>query len=113
MLPVIRIQRDDSIYKKPLAYMPERWLEENLELAHDLEKVGDDKTNVSKAFVAFSQGTHSCLGMNLAYLELRVVTAMLVKHFEFKYDGPVPKVNGMLLRLKKNPEIEFHERQTN
>lgn len=78
-----------------------------MELQQDLENVGNDKSKLNRAFMAFSQGTHSCLGMNLAYLELRVVTALLVKNFELKHTGPIPEINGVLLRLKENPRIEF------
>ena len=108
ILPVLRFQRDPTIYKKPLAFKPERWLEEDLELQADLETVGSGKSQLTKAFLTFSQGTHSCLGMNLAYLELRVVTALLVQNFEIRYHGPVPEIVNALLRLKESPLMEFH-----
>ncbi|KAH8549935.1 cytochrome P450 [Umbelopsis sp. PMI_123] len=108
LLPVLRLQRDPAFFKKPLAFKPERWLEEDLELQADLETVGSGKSQLTKAFLTFSQGTHSCLGMNLAYLELRVVTALLVQNFEIRYHGPVPEIVNALLRLKESPLMEFH-----
>ncbi|KAG2187006.1 hypothetical protein INT44_003234 [Umbelopsis vinacea] len=112
-IPQVRIQRDPEVFKKPLAFKPERWLEEDLELQGDLEKVHGGKSQMTNAFLAFSQGTHSCLGMNLANLELRVVTALLVKHFDIRYNGPVPEQIGFILRAKESPLIEMHPRTSN
>lgn len=107
----VRIQRDPKIFKKPLAYKPERWLQDDLELQEDIEKVHGGKSQMANAFLAFAQGTHSCLGMNLANLELRTVTALLVKHFNIRYNGPVPEQTGFVIRAKKNPLIEMHPRR--
>ncbi|KAJ2964951.1 hypothetical protein NQZ79_g25 [Umbelopsis isabellina] len=113
MIPAFRIQRDPTIFKKPLAYLPERWLEEDLQLQQDLETVGSDKSKLGNAFLTFSAGTHACLGMNLAYLELRVATALLVKNFDWEYNGPVPQNGGFLLRLKDKLMLKFKPRATN
>ncbi|KAH8549933.1 cytochrome P450 [Umbelopsis sp. PMI_123] len=111
-VPQIRIQRDPEVFKKPCAFIPDRWLQDDLEFQGDLEKVGDDKSNLANAFMVFSQGTHSCLGMNLANLELRVATALLVINFDIKYNGPIPVVKGTMLRLEPYPLIELHPRQS-
>lgn len=100
------------MFKKPLAYMPERWMQEDLQLHQDLEKLGTDKSELSKAFIAFSAGTHSCLGMNLAYLELRVVTALLVQNFDWEYNGPALHTTGLLLRVKERVMLKFAPRTT-
>ncbi|KAI8581604.1 hypothetical protein K450DRAFT_279040 [Umbelopsis ramanniana AG] len=109
ILPVVRLHRDPTVFKKPLSFEPERWLQEDLDLHSDLEAVGSGKSQLSKAFFTFSQGTHSCLGMNLAYLELRVVTALLAQNFDIQYHGPVPEICNALLRLTEVPLMEFHE----
>jgi cytochrome P450 len=60
--------------------------------------------------MTFSQGTHSCLGMNLANLELIVATALLVKNFDIKYNDPIPTMTGTMVRLEPAPLIELHPR---
>jgi cytochrome P450 len=82
-----------------------------LQLQQDLETVGDGKSKLGNAFLTFSAGTHACLGMNLAYLELRVATALLVKNFDWEYNGPIPQNGGVLLRLKDKLMLKFKARE--
>ncbi|KAH8552222.1 cytochrome P450 [Umbelopsis sp. PMI_123] len=109
-IPKVRIHRDPDVLKKPCAFIPERWLQDDLEFQNDLEKVGDDKSKQANAFMTFSQGTHSCLGMNLANLELIVATALLVKNFDIKYNNLIPTMTGTMVRLEPAPLIELHPR---
>lgn len=109
----MRLQKDVAVFKKPNKFDPDRWIQEDLGLHTDLETVGAGISQLSKAFFTFSQGTHSCLGMNLAYLELRVLTALLVQNFDIQYHGPIPVLVMALLRMKEVPLIEFHKLEKN
>lgn len=64
------LARDPRYWERPEEFLPERWLGEGF--------AGDDK----KAFQPFSTGPRACLGINLAYLEMRVMLAKTV----FTYD---------------------------
>ncbi|CAF9926361.1 hypothetical protein IMSHALPRED_006941 [Imshaugia aleurites] len=57
----------------PSTFDPSRWLPPS-----NLSKVG------SSAFNPFSLGPRNCLGRNLAYLEMRLILAHLLWHFEFE-----------------------------
>ncbi|KAJ0114884.1 hypothetical protein J7T55_004626 [Diaporthe amygdali] len=60
---------DPRYWVEPESFRPERWIGKGF---------GDDK----KAFQPFSSGPRACLGVNLAYLELRITLAQVV----FAYD---------------------------
>ncbi|KAF3771171.1 cytochrome P450 [Cryphonectria parasitica EP155] len=66
---IYTLARHPKYWKDPESFIPERWLGEGL---------GDDK----RAFQPFSTGPRACLGINLAYLEMRVMLAKLI----FAYD---------------------------
>ncbi|XRM46061.1 hypothetical protein ABZX51_009118 [Aspergillus tubingensis] len=56
------IHFDPDIFPKPDEFNPERW-------------IGESGKTLDKWNVAFSKGTRSCIGINLAYLELYVCLA--------------------------------------
>ncbi|KAG8158307.1 hypothetical protein KVR01_012068 [Diaporthe batatas] len=63
---------DTRYWEEPESFRPERWLGAGLE--HDNKM----------AHHPFSEGTRSCIGKNLAYLELRILLASLVFHFDWE-----------------------------
>ena len=60
---------DPSVFIDPKAFNPDRWL-------------GADSVELQKQLVPFCRGTRACVGMNLAYAEMYVVLATLVRRFE-------------------------------
>lgn len=58
--------RDPRYWVDPDSFRPERWIGEGLE--------GDDR----RAHVPFSAGPRYCLGVNLAYMELKIILSKLV-----------------------------------
>lgn len=74
--------RDPRYWVDPEAFRPERWIGDGLK--------GDNKG----AFQPFSTGPRACLGINLAYLEMRVVIAKVVFAYDFELVAPdVPDWN--------------------
>jgi len=89
----------------PSDFIPERWLrkDENGEVVFD---------HYAGPFLSFSTGPRGCFGKRLAYLELRIVTILLVWNFEYlplpshldswdAHDSVVVKPNMTYVRLRK------------
>ncbi|KAI0265058.1 high nitrogen upregulated cytochrome P450 monooxygenase 2 [Gloeopeniophorella convolvens] len=73
------IQRDPHNFSMPDAFLPQRWLTSRL------EKDGPSiTTHNPTAFFPFSYGPTSCVGKNLALLEMRITVVTIVQHFDFK-----------------------------
>lgn len=95
------VKHDSRYWHDADSYRPERWIGEGF---------GDNKD----AFNPFMLGPRACLGINLAYLELRITLAKMVWAFRFEMvDKEVDWVrdNKMYLLWKK-PEMKmrFHSR---
>ncbi|RHZ67349.1 cytochrome P450 [Aspergillus thermomutatus] len=65
------VHRDPSIFPDPQIFRPERWME-----------AADQPDRLTKYLVAFNRGTRICLGMNLAYIELFMTIAYMVRRFD-------------------------------
>jgi cytochrome P450 len=61
------VHRDPNVYPQPEAFRPERFLDEPPD---------------GYSFLPFGGGTHRCLGVSLALLELKVVLGEILKRFE-------------------------------
>lgn len=62
-------------FTEPDMFIPERWLED----AGDRQRFAQDKKDASQAF---SLGPRGCIGKHLSYLELRLILANLLWHFD-------------------------------
>ncbi|KAF2449553.1 cytochrome P450 [Karstenula rhodostoma CBS 690.94] len=95
-------KHDPRYWHDPDTFLPERW-------------IGDGFGDQKKAFNPFSLGPRACLGINLAYLELRIILAKLVWAYEewelVDKDIDWVQDNKMFLLWKK-PEMKmrFHPR---
>jgi cytochrome P450 len=65
------LHRDPSVFTNPDLYNPARWLD---------TKGGTEE--MKEHFIPFSKGKRSCIGLNLALVELRLTTATVVKKFK-------------------------------
>eukprot|EP00004_Rigifila_ramosa_P015615 TRINITY_DN3637_c0_g1_i3.p1 TRINITY_DN3637_c0_g1~~TRINITY_DN3637_c0_g1_i3.p1 ORF type:complete len:339 (-),score=108.96 TRINITY_DN3637_c0_g1_i3:38-1054(-) len=70
------LHNDPELFENPGAFVPERFLKEN------------EKKLVASSFLPFSAGPRVCLGQDLARNELRVMTALLVRHCNFAVVAP-------------------------
>ncbi|CAO2656425.1 Nn.00g052280.m01.CDS01 [Neocucurbitaria sp. VM-36] len=73
-MPIHCIQRDPRYFQQPLKFLPERWTDEQPEAVID-----------KRAFMPFSTGAYNCVGQKLAMMELRSVTANLIRMFEMSF----------------------------
>lgn len=63
-------------FQEPDAFRPERWLDED-------EKHANDRLAAS---VPFGNGPRVCVGRNLAYMEMRLIAAQLLWHFDMELE---------------------------
>lgn len=59
-------------FKDPDSFIPERWAEDN-------DKYASDK---KEALQPFSYGPRNCIGRNLANIEMRLILAKMIWHFD-------------------------------
>ncbi|KAI0095754.1 cytochrome P450 [Nemania sp. FL0031] len=71
--PKYVIHRLESAFQYPNEFIPERWYSRP-ELVRD-----------KRAFAPFSVGNRQCVGKVLAYVELRLVTAILLQHYNIQF----------------------------
>ncbi|KAH9849581.1 cytochrome P450 monooxygenase pc-bph [Lenzites betulinus] len=75
-VPTYTIHRDPEVWgEDPDEFRPERWFEQ-------------DKVAIQKAFNPFSFGPRSCVGRNLANLELLVIVASIFRRYDFVLEDP-------------------------
>ncbi|KAL2803165.1 cytochrome P450 monooxygenase [Aspergillus granulosus] len=72
-IPFHTVFRDKRCFKRPQEFLPERWTSQ-LELIHD-----------ASAFIPFSIGTYSCVGKQLALMEVRWVLTMIITQYDMKF----------------------------
>ena len=63
------ILMDPNIFKDPFKFNPDRWL------------VPNARETLDPYYVPFSRGTRACVGLNLAYAELHIVLATILRRF--------------------------------
>ena len=72
--------RDPTVYPDPDRFNPERWLDETPEMRHLFVPFGAD-------------GPRKCIGIHLAYMELRVILATLFHRFELEFKDDQKKID--------------------
>ncbi|KUJ14947.1 cytochrome P450 [Mollisia scopiformis] len=68
------VHQSAAIFSDPGTFNPYRW-------------ISPDSSGLEKWLVAFSKGPRSCLGMNLAWCELYLLYATLLRRVEMRLDG--------------------------
>ncbi|TVY65505.1 Cytochrome P450 monooxygenase sdnE [Lachnellula suecica] len=69
------ILMNSTIFPNPTEFRPERWIDDAGKFDHKLEK---------KYLINFGRGSRQCLGMNLAYAEMYLTLATLVRRFDME-----------------------------
>ena len=62
----VLIHQDESIFRDALSFVPERWI---------------DNPRLDRYLVSFSKGSRQCLGINLAYAEMKICLAAIFRSF--------------------------------
>ena len=70
ILPIYAIHRDPEIWVDPDEFKPERFSPEAKEARHQF------------SYFPFGQGPRNCIGMRLGQLELKIVLASMLRHFD-------------------------------
>ncbi|KAJ9620373.1 hypothetical protein H2204_012283 [Knufia peltigerae] len=83
-------QRDPVAFPDPEMFLPSRWMDT------DLEKKTKEPS-VTSLFMPFSHGTRACIGKNLAMMELKLITASVVRRFKVEI-APGNTEDSMLMK---------------
>ncbi|OSD07755.1 cytochrome P450 [Trametes coccinea BRFM310] len=75
VIPAIAIQRQDSIWKDPDVFRPERWL-------NDMPP-SEQLVSGWAHTLAFSDGPRNCIGLRLALFQYKVILQYLMERFRF------------------------------
>jgi cytochrome P450 len=92
------IHHDPRYWKDPHTFRPERWLDNDPE-----------NTDVLEASQPFLWGPRSCLGVNLAYLELRLTLATMAFRYDWELVNPEVDLVGAsrYYVVWNRPDIRF------
>jgi cytochrome P450 len=91
--------RNPDIWPRPLSFEPERWLQD---VTAEDKAAGRGGGCGGKKFVdpsvfkfpAFNAGPRLCLGKPLAYLEVKLMLALILRKFQFSQHPDVPVHDG-------------------
>ncbi|KAI4217927.1 MAG: hypothetical protein L6R36_009210 [Xanthoria steineri] len=100
--PLYSLHRNPTLFKDPLAFLPERWLHDD----EDYAPSDKERQNLKDYCLPFSLGGRACIGRNLAYMELSIVIAALVVGFEWELAEPGKDLE-VIERLNSNPRDLF------
>ncbi|KAH9932186.1 cytochrome P450 [Fomitopsis serialis] len=80
-VPTYTIHRNTEVWGKDVdAFRPERWFEQ-------------DEKAIQKTFNPFSFGPRSCVGRNLASMELLVIISSILRRYHFVLEDPEMKLD--------------------
>ncbi|KAI5124822.1 hypothetical protein M0805_005452 [Coniferiporia weirii] len=95
-VPIYTLFRDARYFSPaPKEFWPDRWLQFGMRKRTPKQislSIGAGGTNAkgsmpnAAAYIPFSYGPANCAGRNLATLELRIVVALVMKHFDLRFD---------------------------
>ncbi|KAG2417839.1 hypothetical protein HFD88_000938 [Aspergillus terreus] len=74
------VHRDESIFPNADKFDPERWI-----------RAKNEGKNLSRYLVSFTRGSRTCIGMNLAYMELYLTLASFVRRFDIELHDTTPE----------------------
>jgi benzoate 4-monooxygenase len=95
--PLSELHVDRSIFAKPKQWIPERWLADSADFSET------ERANLKEFVMLFTTGSRACIGQNLAYMEVSIALAALVKAFEWELgDGGVDECFGQFQRITSN-----------
>lgn len=79
-IPTYTLLRNPDAFDNPDTFYPDRWLE------HD--PTSAKMALMKKCHLPFSTGARACIGRNLSYFELILITATMAHYFDFEFQDP-------------------------
>jgi benzoate 4-monooxygenase len=86
--PLYTLHRNETLFKDATAFIPERWLPNDSPLSQEYLTSETEAKNLKEYVLPFSLGGRACIGRNLAFMELSIVIAALVRGFEWELTEP-------------------------
>lgn len=80
-MAIYHVHYNPDIFPTPREFIPERWLD-----AESGGSMPDHLVKMNRFLVPFSKGTRSCIGINLAHMELYIIMAYLIRRYDFQTD---------------------------
>ncbi|KAF4449235.1 hypothetical protein F53441_7454 [Fusarium austroafricanum] len=68
------LHRNEDYWPDAMSFIPERWLED--------DQRGDYPAADTTAYFPFSAGRHSCIGINFAWAEMRMIAANILSRYD-------------------------------
>lgn len=85
LMASVMVHNDESHFKRPNEFMPERWLKAGIPNA-----CPEAKASNPFVYLPFGFGPRSCAGKRLAELEINVLITRILKQFRVEYNyGPL------------------------
>jgi sterol 14-demethylase len=102
---------DEGCFKGCDAFDPDRFAKG--EKAADGSNTGRAEDAPPFSFVGFGGGMHACMGQQFAYLQLKIVLSILLKHFDLEMAGPFPEADyeAMVVGPKGNCPVRYTRRK--
>lgn len=84
---------DPSVFPSPEIFDPDRWT-----------TAANDGVNLTKYLVSFTKGSRGCLGISMAYAEMYLTVARIIRRFEMElYETTESDVEAYHIRLTGYP----------
>lgn len=96
VMPIIAVHRDPDIWEKPMDFLPERFLPENIKDKHKY------------AFFPFGGGPRLCIGNNFSYMSMYMLLAILLPKYKFHLDNNYQEELNPLITLRPAKDIWMH-----
>ncbi|KAL3493947.1 cytochrome P450 [Aspergillus germanicus] len=94
------IHRHKSLYRDPDHYRPERWVDVDPAFPNQRE-------DLKKYNIVFSQGSRACIGRRLAIVELQILISAMVIRYDSELDGRSKDDLEIFDRFNSNPGPMF------
>lgn len=94
------LSHSPAYFTEPFSFRPERWLSSTHPL-YD-QKFVNDNLDASKPFLL---GPRTCLGKNMAYMELRIILTKLI--FLFDWEAVQKLGEGQEVHWERDVRVQF------
>ncbi|KAF4961211.1 hypothetical protein FGADI_448 [Fusarium gaditjirri] len=88
------LHRNEEYWPDALSFIPERWLPD--------DERGDYPAADTTAYFPFSAGRHSCIGINFAWAEMRMIAANLLTRYD------ITEVPEQVVDFRQFITMQFH-----